>query len=98
MILMNSKVSEGSDVAYINVQSWHFLDGTEESYKKREYTSGSPELISTRRKRKGSPLLNLPISSAFILTLRMSCLWGETAKHPLASFVCGRRLQQGLSN
>jgi hypothetical protein len=33
---MNSKVSEGSDVAYINVQSWHFLDGAEESYKKPE--------------------------------------------------------------
>ena len=36
MILMHSKVSAGSDVAYINVQSWHFLDGTEWSYRKPE--------------------------------------------------------------
>ena len=36
MILMHSKVSAGSDVAYINVQSWHFLDGTEWSYSKPE--------------------------------------------------------------
>lgn len=33
---MNSKVCEGSDVVYINVQSWHFLDGSEESHKKPE--------------------------------------------------------------
>jgi len=33
---MNSKVSEGSDVAYINVQPWRFLEGNEENYKKPE--------------------------------------------------------------
>ena len=33
---MNSEVSAGSDVAYINIQSWKFLDRTEESYKKPE--------------------------------------------------------------
>jgi len=34
--LMDSKVSARSDVAYINVQSWHLIDGTEESYRKPE--------------------------------------------------------------
>jgi hypothetical protein len=33
---MNSKFSEGSDVTYINLQSWHFLDGNEERYRKPE--------------------------------------------------------------
>jgi hypothetical protein len=62
------------------------------------FKTGSTELISTWRKRRGSPLFNVPISSAFILTLRLLCLWGETAQHPLARGVCGSRLQHGLSN
>jgi hypothetical protein len=31
---MNSNISEGSDMAYINGQSWNFLDGTKESHRK----------------------------------------------------------------